>query len=84
MQYARSTPEEIAIQYSVLHLEDIYSVIAYYLSHRHEIDNYLERRNQKAQQLRQQLTQKHNLVDLRQRLLNRQAQKESRQNALSK
>ena len=63
---------------------DIYSVIAYYLSHRHEIDNYLERRNQKAQQLRQQLTQKHNLVDLRQRLLNRQAQKESRQNALSK
>ena len=26
-----STPEEIAIQYSVLHLEDIYSAIAYYL-----------------------------------------------------
>lgn len=73
-----STPEEIAIQYSVLHLEDIYSAIAYYLNHREEIDNYLEQRNQKAQQLRQQLTQKHNLVDLRQRLLTRQSQKESR------
>ena len=73
-----STPEEIAIQYSVLHLEDIYSAIAYYLNHRQEIDNYLEQRNQKSQQLRQQLTQKHNLVDLRHRLLTRQSQKESR------
>ena len=72
-----STPEEIAIQFSVLSLEDIYSTIAYYLNHRQEIDNYLEQRNQKAQQLRQQLTQKHNLVDLRQRLLTRQPQKES-------
>ena len=78
-----STPEEIAIQYSVLSLEDIYSAIAYYLSHRQEIDNYLEQRNQKAQQIRQQLTQKHNLVDLRQRLLIRQLQKESEQNAPS-
>jgi uncharacterized protein (DUF433 family) len=79
-----STPEEIAIQFSVLSLEDIYSAIAYYLSHRQEIDNYLEQRNQKAQQLRQQLIQKHNLVDLRQRLLTRQSQKESGQNAPSK
>ena len=79
-----STPEEIAIQYPVLHLEDIYSAIAYYLSHRQEIDNYFEQRNQKAQQLRQQITQKHNLVELRQRLLTRQSQKESGQNAPSK
>lgn len=79
-----STPEEIAIQYPVLHLEDIYSTIAYYLNHHREIDNYLEQRYQKAHQIRQQLTQKHNLVDLRQRLLTRQAQQESRQNAFSK
>ena len=79
-----STPEEIAIQFSVLSLKDIYSAIAYYLNHRQEIDNYLEQRNQKAQQLRQQLIQKHNLVDLRQRLLTRQSQKESGQNAPSK
>lgn len=78
-----STPEEIAIQFSVLRLEDIYSTIAYYLNQRQEIDNYLEQRNQKAQQLRQQLTQKHNLVDLRQRLLTRQSQNEPRQNAPS-
>jgi uncharacterized protein (DUF433 family) len=78
-----STPEEIAIQFSVLSLEDIYSAIAYYLNHRQEIDNYLEQRNQQAKQLRQQLTQKHNLVDLRQRLLTRQSQNEARQNAPS-
>ncbi len=73
-----STPEEIAIQYSVLHLEDIYSAIAYYLNHREEIDNYLKQRNQQAQKLRQQLTQKHDLANLRQRLLARQSQNESR------
>jgi hypothetical protein len=44
-----STPEEIAIQFSVLNLEDIYSAIAYYLNHRQEIDSYLQQRNQQAQ-----------------------------------
>lgn len=78
-----ATPEEIAIQFSVLRLEDIYSAIAYYLNHRQEIDNYLEQRKQQAQQLRQQLVQNHNLVGLRQRLLDRQSQKESSQSALS-
>lgn len=66
-----STPEEIAIQFSTLRLEDIYSAIAYYLNHRQEIDRYLEQRNQQAQQIRQQLTQKHNLVNLREHLLER-------------
>ncbi|MFM2305120.1 MAG: hypothetical protein RLZZ135_2533 [Cyanobacteriota bacterium] len=78
-----STPEEIAIQFSVLRLEDIYSTIAYYLNHQQEINSYLEQRSQQAQKLRQQRTQRHNLVDLRQRLLTRQSQKESRQNAPS-
>ncbi len=66
-----STPQEIAIQVSVLRLEDIFTSIAYYLNHRQEIDSYLEQRKQQAQQLRQQLSQKHNLVDMRQRLLAR-------------
>jgi uncharacterized protein (DUF433 family) len=66
-----STPEEIAVQYSVLPLEEIYATITYYLNHRQEIDNYLEQRSQQAQQQRKQLTQQHNLVDLRQRLLAR-------------
>jgi len=72
-----ATPEEIAIQFSVLQLEDVYSTIAYYLSHRHEIDSYLEKRQHQAQQIRQQLSQKHNLVDLRERLLTRSQAKEN-------
>jgi uncharacterized protein (DUF433 family) len=79
-----STPEEIAIQFSTLHLEDIYSAIAYYLNHRQEIDDYLEQRNQQVQQIRQQLTQKHNLVNLREHLLERdQLTVESRSSASS-
>ncbi|MBE9048993.1 DUF433 domain-containing protein [Nostocales cyanobacterium LEGE 11386] len=69
--HSGSTPEEIAVQYSVLRLEDIYAAIAYYLSHRQEIDLYLEQRRQAAQQRRDQFVQQHNLVNLRQRLQER-------------
>lgn len=37
-----STLKEIAIQFSVLRLKDIYTSIAYYLNHRQEIDTYSE------------------------------------------
>lgn len=66
-----STPEEIAVQYSVLSLADIYGAIAYCLTHRQQIEAYLEQRQQAAQQRRQHIEQDHNLTDLRQRLLAR-------------
>jgi hypothetical protein len=66
-----STPEEIVVQYPVLRLEEIYTAIAYYLTYRQEIDNYLEQRRRKAQQQRNQFTQQYNLANLRQRLLDR-------------
>lgn len=69
--HSGSTPEEIAVQYSVLHLKDIYSAIAYYLSHRQEIDSYLEQRHRKSQQQRSEFVQQYSLADLRQRLLDR-------------
>lgn len=79
-----ATPEEIAMQFSALSLEEIYSSIAYYLSHREEIDRYLEQRDQAAQNLRRQLFQKHNLADIRQRLLTRyELKKESHTGAAS-
>lgn len=70
-----STPEEIAIQYPVLRLEDIYATITYYLAHHEQLDSYLETRRQEAQQHRQQLAQRHNLTDLRERLLARSQSK---------
>jgi uncharacterized protein (DUF433 family) len=66
-----STPEEIAVQYPVLCLGEIYAAIAYYLTHRQEIDNYLEQRLKKAQQQRNQFVQQYNLANLRQRLRDR-------------
>ncbi|MGB3788049.1 MAG: DUF433 domain-containing protein [Phormidesmis sp.] len=66
-----ATPEEIALQYSVLTLAEIYAAIAYYLSHRQPVDDYLERRERQAQQWRQQLSEKHNLTGLKQRLIER-------------
>lgn len=38
-----SSPEEIAIRYPTLTLEQVYATIAYYLHNRREIDQYLER-----------------------------------------
>lgn len=67
-----ATPEEIAVQYPVLDLAEIYAAIAYYLTHRQQVDGYLEQRYQAAQERRHQLTQEHNLVGLKQRLLSRQ------------
>ncbi|MBN3950045.1 MAG: hypothetical protein HWQ38_27675 [Nostoc sp. NMS7] len=49
----------------------IYAAIAYYLTHRQEIDNYLEQRRKKAQQQRNQFVQQYNLANLRQHLRDR-------------
>ncbi|MBE9064292.1 DUF433 domain-containing protein [cf. Phormidesmis sp. LEGE 11477] len=72
-----AVPEEIALQYSVLSLSEIYAVIAYYLSHRQLVDDYLKERDHQTQQWRQQLSEKHNLTDLRQRLLARRQSQEN-------
>ena len=69
--HAGATPEEIAVQYSVLTLADIYVTITYYLTHRQQIDSYLKQRQQEAAERRQLLVKENNLTDLRQRLRNR-------------
>ncbi|HEX4794077.1 MAG TPA: DUF433 domain-containing protein [Humisphaera sp.] len=43
-----ATPETIVQRYDTLALQDVYSVIAYYLRHRREIEEYLEKREQEA------------------------------------
>src|SRR5579871_488178 len=50
-----ATPEEIALQYDVLQLADIYAVISYYLQHRPEVEEYLDKRNQEAEAIRQEI-----------------------------
>jgi uncharacterized protein (DUF433 family) len=69
-----ATPEEIAQDYSVLRLADIYAVIAYYLQHQAEVDSYLEERRARAAEFRRELEARWPNGDLRARLLSRQQQ----------
>ena len=50
-----AAPEAIAHGYPTLHLADVYGVIAYYLRHPAEIDDYLGGRRQEAEKLRQEI-----------------------------
>lgn len=47
-----ATPEAIVESYSALQLNDVYAVIAYYLNHRDEVQNYLQAREQSAADIR--------------------------------
>lgn len=47
-----ASPEEIASRYPTVPLPDIYAVIAYYLSHRDEVEAHLNRRRQQAADVR--------------------------------
>lgn len=68
-----ATPESIAQCYPTASLADIYSVIAYYLRHRGEVEAYLEEREQRAQEVRQRIeSHQGDLADLRSRLFARQ------------
>ena len=67
-----ATPETIVERYPTLALPDVYAVIAYYLRHRGEIEEYLARREQNAEQVRQRIeNQQGDLSDIRARLLAR-------------
>lgn len=64
-----STPEAIIQRYSTLSLSDVYAVIAYYLRHRNEVDEYLAQREQKAASVRQQIESRQgDLSEIRSRL----------------
>ncbi len=49
------SPEAIHAGFSTLSVTDIYAIIAYYLAHRDELDAYLQRRDEEAERLRQEI-----------------------------
>ena len=68
-------PEAIAHGYPTLNLADVYGVIAYYLRHRKDIDDYIHTRRQESDTLRQEIEAKQpSRVELRAKLLARKAQ----------
>ena len=67
-----ATPETIVQRYSTLELPDVYAVLAYYLRHSNEVQEYLAQREQKAEQVRQRIeSQQGDLSEIRARLLTR-------------
>jgi len=66
-----ATAEEIAYQYPVVPLADIYSVIGYYLHQKKEMDTYLKRCAKVAEEVRKRNEAKLNATGIRERLLAR-------------
>jgi uncharacterized protein (DUF433 family) len=66
-----ATAEEIAEQYPTLDLVDIYAVIAYYLRHRGEVEEYLRVRERDAVEVRAENEARFDPVGIRERLLAR-------------
>lgn len=69
---AGDTPDEIKRGFQSLDLADIYFVIAYYLSHRDEVDAYVQRQQERSQRVRQWLesdeSYRAQMADLRERM----------------
>ena len=66
-----ATAEEIAYQYPALNLADVYAVIGFYLRHRHEVEAYLQHRQQRAEEIRKQNEARFDPEGVRDRLLAR-------------
>lgn len=65
------TAEEIAVQYPVVPLADVYSIIGYYLRQKKKVDTYLARREKIAEKVRKQNESRFNQSGIRKRLLAR-------------
>ena len=53
-----STAEEIAYQFDVLNLADVYAAIAYYLRHQGEVKAYLQKQERQAIEIREKIEQR--------------------------
>ncbi|MCJ7529905.1 MAG: DUF433 domain-containing protein [Anaerolineales bacterium] len=70
-----ATAEEITQQYPSVLLADVYSVIGYYLRRSSDVNAYLNRRQQQAEQVQKENEIRFNPVGVRERLIARRAGK---------
>ena len=73
---AGASPEQIAADYDVLSLRDVYAAITYYLNHQDELDDYLKERQLALDSLRREIETKFPREGRRERLLARRHMKE--------
>jgi len=65
-----ATPEAIVQRYPTLSLVDVYTVIAYYLQHHDDLEQYLSKQEQRATEVRERVDRgQGDLAELRSRLL---------------
>lgn len=69
-----ATAEQIQEDFPSLALRDIYAVIAYYLQHANEVEDYLGEQAQEAKAARRKMEVGSDTVGLRERLRQRRAQ----------
>ncbi len=70
-----ATAEEIVSSYDTLPLADVYAVISYHLRHGEEVEDYLSRREEHAQEIRSKIEAALPASEFRARLLARQQAK---------
>ena len=70
------TPETIVSRFPVLKLADVYLVIGYYLNHRDEVDQYVERAEAERQHIQQENEARFPAEGLKERLLSRRSEQE--------
>jgi len=68
-----ATAEEIAEQYPAISLGQVYAVIAYYLAHTAEVDDYLQARERRAAEVRAANERVFDPAGIRARLIARRA-----------
>lgn len=75
-----ATAEEIALRFPALRLADVHSIIAYYLNHEDELDAYLVRQGQDADELQQRISadpaQQQGIREIRERIKRRIAERQ--------
>ncbi len=65
-----ATPEEIVLQYTTLSLADVYGVIAYYLRHKDDVEEYVADYNRQAEEIQRRIeANQPDLGDFRHRLM---------------
>jgi uncharacterized protein (DUF433 family) len=64
-----ATPETIVHRYSTLNLPDVYAVIAYYLRHRQQVEEYLKLRELTVEKVQEKIESKQrDISEIRDRL----------------
>ena len=71
-----ASPEKIVDSFDTLRLADVYYAIGYYLSHRGEVDQYLERRRVRVEEVRAAVEEWSPQAGIRDRLLARRSPSE--------